>query len=93
MPGGGAEGESLPDSDLISMLFKGKQKKRPTEGEGEREGLAESASASSPKRQRLERETQRDSEIEEVKDISGGGGLFSGVQRTIEEGKSGTSRM
>ena len=89
----GAEGKSLPDSDLMSVLFKGKKKKRSTEGEGEGAGLAGSASASSPKRQRLERGTQRDREKEEAKNISGGGGLFAGVQRTRGRKKRDTETV
>ena len=89
----GAEGKSLPDSDLMSVLFKGKKKKGPTEGEGEGAGLAGSASASSPKRQRLERGTQRDGEKEEVMDVSVGGGLFAGVQRTRGRKKRDTETV
>ena len=79
----GVKGKFFPESDLTSILLKDKKKKRSNEGEGEKEGLAVSTSASSPKRQRLERGTQRDWEQEEAKNISGGG-LFSGVQKTSE---------
>ena len=87
---GGTEGKSLPDSDLISTLFKGMRKKRPNEGEREREGLTESAS--SPKRQRLEQERQRRGEKEEAKDTLGGG-LFSGIQRTRGKRKLDTETV